>query len=209
MTMTDRELETLHRHIDAAERYLEFGSGQSTVYAASAANLLRVDSVESSEAYVRENLVGDPSIDAALASGKLTFHLIDLGETVGWGFPRDVSKRDRWPEYSSAVFSRARDHDLVLVDGRFRVACALRSLLHTPDHALLLIHDFWIRPRYRPVLRFLDPIERADSLAVFRRKGDLDKAALKRVIRRYERLPGDRPVKDRVRTLLRLGWRRR
>ena len=45
--------------------------------------------------------------------------------------------------------------DLVLVDGRERIACALASAKILKPGGLLMIHDFWGRSRYRAKLPLL------------------------------------------------------
>eukprot|EP00922_Rhytidocystis_sp_ex-Travisia-forbesii_P017214 GHVS01025675.1.p1 GENE.GHVS01025675.1~~GHVS01025675.1.p1 ORF type:complete len:465 (+),score=75.40 GHVS01025675.1:68-1462(+) len=38
--------------------------------------------------------------------------------------------------------------DIILVDGRYRVTCALMTLLYVHPLSVVLIHDFWNRPAY-------------------------------------------------------------
>eukprot|EP00922_Rhytidocystis_sp_ex-Travisia-forbesii_P039125 GHVS01058242.1.p1 GENE.GHVS01058242.1~~GHVS01058242.1.p1 ORF type:complete len:190 (-),score=23.68 GHVS01058242.1:159-728(-) len=38
--------------------------------------------------------------------------------------------------------------DILYVDGRYRIACALLSLLYIHPESVLLIHDYWNRPHY-------------------------------------------------------------
>ena len=153
MNMTKDEMKMLHSYIDLSNHYLEFGSGDSTVYASSVPMIKTIDSVESSEKYISENLKPNPAISKALSTGKLTFHIIDIGETTEWGLPIDESKKHLWPNYSLSVFTQKSNHDLVLVDGRFRVACTLNCILNTPGNCKIIIHDFWKRPAYLIVLK--------------------------------------------------------
>jgi hypothetical protein len=95
---------------------------------------------------------------------------VDLGPTQAWGFPSDRSRAVHWPSYHSAYAERAGDGaDLVLVDGRFRVACVLTVLLHS-SAPLLLVHD-WERPEYHVVLPFVELLSITERLAVMRRRG--------------------------------------
>jgi len=55
----------------------------------------------------------------------------------------------------------------VLVDGRFRIACALIAAMASPN-TVILIHDIWIRPHYRQVLLHLRWLESHDTLGAFR-----------------------------------------
>jgi hypothetical protein len=193
MTMTQAELDLLHARIDACTGYLEFGSGASTVYAAGRPSIRRIDSVESSAEFIDQRVRPEPAVSAAEAEGRLFFHIVDIGRTVDWGSPADDQKRHLWPNYPLSIFARPSEHDLVLVDGRFRVACTLASILSTPPGSTIMIHDFWIRPEYHVVLRFLDVQARADTLAVFSRKPNLDTRQVQAMLARYQYQPGDRP----------------
>lgn len=189
MAMSKETLEVLHACMDSSTHYLEFGAGESTLYAAKAPRIKSIDSVESSEEYVKENLASNPAILHALSTGKLRFHIIDIGETREWGYPKDQSKKHLWPNYSLSVFSGKSDHDLVLVDGRFRVACALSSILNTSENCTIVIHDFWDRPEYHILLKFLEVRTRARSLGVFDKKRDVDPETLRSLLKKYQYLP--------------------
>ena len=193
MTMTLAELQMLHAHIDSACHYLEFGSGESTRYAARSPGLVSVDSVESSLPFLQSALLDKPDIQAALASGKLHIHRVDLGETVDWGHPKDDSRRHLWPNYSLAVFDQPRSFDLVLVDGRFRVACAMAALLSTPALARIMIHDFWNRPYYHFLLDHFEVEQRVDTLVVLRKKDGHDAQQALTLLQIYQYLPHDIP----------------
>lgn len=191
MTMTAGERQMLHSYIDNATHYLEFGAGASTVYASNAENVKRIDSVESSGEYINAHLAGEPAVREALQGGRLTFYKIDIGETVKWGYPKDNSKRNLWGNYSSEVFRSNKDYDLVLIDGRFRVACALNTVLHTPADCVIIIHDFWNRPEYHCLLKYLNVKEQVDTLGVFTKKRNISTARMKSLIKKYQFRPGD------------------
>jgi hypothetical protein len=197
MTMTPAELDLLHSRLAAARRYLEFGAGASTVHAAGLTTLERIDCVESSPEFIEQRVKPEPPVAAALAAGRLRFHIIDIGQTGDWGSPADDSRRHLWPNYPLGVFARPSDHDLVLVDGRFRVACALASALCTPDHAAIMIHDFH-RVEYHVLRRYLEIEKQADTLVVFRRRPGVDRRRVQRTIAEYQYLPADNPARMRL-----------
>lgn len=193
MTMTQAELDLLHARIDASRNFLEFGAGASTVYAAGRHSIERIDSVESSAEFIDQQVRPHAPVAEAVAAGRLVFHIIDIGATGDWGSPADARSRHLWPNYPLSVFAQPLDHDLVLIDGRFRVACTLASILSTPPGCTIMIHDFWNRPHYHVVLRFLDVQARADTLAVFSKKPGLDARRAQRLLARYQYQPGDLP----------------
>ncbi len=202
MAMTKDELDMVHSYMDASHSYLEFGSGESTIYAANASMIKNIDSVESSEKYITENLKPNIAIANALASGKLRFHIVDIGETIDWGYPKNQSKKHLWPNYSLSVFSRQSNHDLVLVDGRFRVACALNSALNTSEDCSIIIHDFWSRPEYHILLKYLKVKNRVDTVCVFGKKRDCDFRKAQALIRKYQYLPSDGTLFDEMKEKL-------
>lgn len=189
MTMTAAELNTLHNHINSASQFLEFGAGASTLYAASVPSIKKIDSVESSAEFVDENLKPNPVISEALSAGRLQFHIIDIGKTLSWGYPASFWKKYRWPDYSFRIFRQKSEHDLVLIDGRFRVACTLNTILNTPEHCKILIHDFWNRPHYHIVLDFLETHAEVDTLGVFTKKAKIDQRQVKSLIDKYKYFP--------------------
>ena len=59
----------------------------------------------------------------------------------------------------------------MLVDGRFRVACALQLLLRSRKKTpRILVHDFTPREYYHVLLKFFDVIEQADTAVILERK---------------------------------------
>jgi hypothetical protein len=176
--MTGPELGLL-RAVGGHRRFVvEFGCGGST------AEWLRlgaerVVSVESDAAWVTE-LRDHPDLADALASERLTLVHANVGPTGDWGAPK--GQMQRWPGYWSriwelpAVVDAERPVDLVFVDGRFRVACALNAALHVEPGTPIVIHDFCKRPHYDPVLKHLAVVAEAESLVVLQRRADFDPA---------------------------------
>ncbi|MWL75401.1 hypothetical protein GQM09_34035, partial [Escherichia coli] len=82
--------------------------------------------------------------------------------------------------------------DLILVDGRFRVACTLNAIRQTLaqqkniDDTVIFIHDFWNRPDYHPVLTFLDVQEKVESAGAFKIKPEIDVEELMKMLDKYQ-----------------------
>ena len=181
--MSAAELVVLRGFLCASERYVEFGAGGSTVLAATLVRR-QVVAVDSDPAWL--DRVRDACRDAATPVVPELVHA-GIGPTAEWGHPAGAGHRALWPAYHEAVWATpgARDADLFLVDGRFRVACALRALLEAGAHALVAIHDFGVRPEYDPVLAFARPVCVTETLAVLRRRGDLDPARAAECLRAH------------------------
>ena len=81
--------------------------------------------------------------------------------------------------------------DVAFVDGRFRVACALRALRHVaPGVGVVVVHDWTERPAYGDALKpFYDVVEVADRLAVLTPKLAVDWSEWAAALGRAEREP--------------------
>ena len=83
--------------------------------------------------------------------------------------------------------------DVVLVDGRFRVAVALKALWHVGPASVVLIHDWPPRAAaYGRVLAYYDIVDAVDELVVLARKADLDWAAAAADLATYVNHPARR-----------------
>ena len=114
-------------------------------------------------------------IRLAEAAGKLHYKLADVGPTGDWGNPVDWKasspQRTAWMHgYVGAVPPSECCFDLILVDGRFREACALHALLLSHNETVVLVHDndhVQSRP-YNRTLQEWYTVEQAGKLSVLR-----------------------------------------
>lgn len=160
--MTPRELALFRSFVVRAGTYLEFGAGGSTVVAAEAATE-RVISVDSSQEWLAN------VAKAVGVTSKLTLHRADIGPTGDWGVPTDMTTKHLWPSYHSAVWENplALSADTVMVDGRFRVACFLQTVLRAAAGTIILVHDFTSRPQYYAVREVAREIATDEDLSAF------------------------------------------
>ena len=182
--MADDELALLKSLLSGATHILEYGCGGSTVLAASTKDL-RVFSVESDPAWLRK-VEAHSAIKIASAMGRVSLNYVNIGPTKKWGKPLNEDCRHNWPLYSSLPWLKQSDYDLIFVDGRFRVACILHSVLRAGRDALIVVHDFWNRPDYHVVLPFLDWRQSCRTLGVFQRRREVDKACVDSLIEKYQ-----------------------
>lgn len=189
--MTDAEIGVLQQCFSKASSLVEFGSGGSTLLAVHSPSLRRIWSVESDPAWIAR-LRARPEVVAAEQGGRLQLQHADIGPTGDHGAPLDEASQARWPAYHEQVWSDTATAaaDLVLIDGRFRVACAMAALANCQAHTILLFHDFWNRTPYHPVLAFTDWLGSCDSLAILRRKPSVDQVKFDAVRNAY-RLQAD------------------
>ena len=181
--MSESELALFDRYLSRAKKYFEFGSGGSTVIAA--AHGLTVQGVESDRQWVAalKEKLGTPC--------QLSW--CDIGPTGAWGVPINQDMRDNFPNFSRSILEKQEDYDLVLVDGRFRVACTLATIkksLMQDKPTIIFIHDFWNRPHYHIVLMFLEHLESSETAGVFMSRPNIDQEMLERLYQRYAYDPG-------------------
>lgn len=177
-SMRPMEIELLTSLFRGAEHALEFGAGGSTTLGLKL-GLSRLVSVESDGEWVAR-IKADESAARAQSNGRLALLHADIGPIGVFGGPATLGE-DRRPgaNYSTAPWAHvdADRLDVILVDGRFRIACVLETLLRVDRRPLIAIHDFWDRPEYHVVLPFLDEVETCQTLGVFRAKAGLDRSA--------------------------------
>lgn len=91
---------------------------------------------------------------------------IDMGPTNStFGYPIGGGHKHLWPNYPMAFHLHGREADVVLVDGRFRVACALMVWLSGQSTTKVMIHDYQ-REQYHVVEEVFDVLEQAEALVV-------------------------------------------
>ena len=154
--------------ISKSKCYLEYGSGGSTLYSLKKSNVSHVYSVESDAVFTNILL----SVLTEEERSRLSLVATDIGETGSWGFPVDQSGAHSYWSYPSSVWemiARLDNYpDLILIDGRFRVACFLISLIHAREDTIIIFDDFYDRDHYQIVKNFLDVDKRVGRSAIFR-----------------------------------------
>jgi hypothetical protein len=174
----------------------EFGIGGSTsLFVRSGAEM--VVSVESDARWIEAVLAQD-NLSDALAHRRVIVEHVDLGPVRAWGYPANLDKIDAWPTYSRApwpVWDRmAQTPDLVLVDGRFRVACCARTaeflIERRVSDALILVHDVTSkRAGYQRIFDFMDEIRSTETLFLLRCKAGIGLHQLRKIAEETEREP--------------------
>lgn len=171
--------ELLREHLARSRVFLEYGSGGSSVMA-TRMGVEKIYSVDSDLAFLT---AVQSKVAEATGAAYLPIY-VDIGPTGDWGHPTSREFAHLWPNYAREPWSMLRDAvdkpDLVLVDGRFRIASFLTSLLHAPAGCVILFDDYEDRPIYHVVEQYLKPVRTAGRMAQFivpvQRPAGLDKA---------------------------------
>ena len=165
LTFPEAEAAALEAAYRQAAVILEYGAGGSTVMASDMPDK-RIYTVESDRAWIDRLhawYVGHPPASMPL------LHHADIGPTRKWGYPADDSTFRLWPAYSQAIWDHAdfRAPDVVLIDGRFRLACLLTVALRTKGPMIVLVDDYIDRPGYHEAEEMCGPPRMIGRMARF------------------------------------------
>jgi hypothetical protein len=168
--------------IKACRVYLEYGSGGSTIVAAEHVDtLVSVDSDKYFLRSVRKHLEFRSNQDIELIHA-------NIGLTKEWGTPilhKPTHRRAiRWANYSRApwpwLLRKNLQPDLILVDGRFRVACVLECVSHIrkPESCRIFLDDYRSRNHYHTVQKFCNVLQMEGRMCILQPKINIDRSYL-------------------------------
>ncbi len=163
MPEKERELFLSYLHRDTTHFYYEFGSGGSTAAAIAAPNVQKIVSMESDTAFYE-------STAAALVSEKCERVLVEVGCRNNWGNPE---KGYDGSLYFTHIDSLSEVPDLILVDGRWRVACALHAWQKMGAESVLLFDDFVGRQFYYVVLPYFETLQTVGRIVVLKKRDNV------------------------------------
>lgn len=185
--MSKGEQRLLSSYITPTAQYFEWGSGGST----DTYGRLTTGTVVSIENFKDwcDKVGALPFVKCRQKTlHKLHYKCINPYPTVPFGFPKDEKHYGDFDEYINAI-EEYPDFDVVLVDGRWRVACAMRALDYIRDDTVVFLHDVGkLRPYYDVVYKWYDVIERAESLIAMRRKTNTPRPT-KEEFMKYQNMP--------------------
>lgn len=146
-----------------ASLYLEYGSGGSTLLA-DKLNRPTI-SIEGDRFYAH-------AVRSALRPGSpVPIISPEMGLTGEWSTPLfgAAKKASRYVQAPYALLN-GRLPDLVLIDGRYRIACALefaRRANVSSERAVMVFDDYFDRPPYQEIERTLGSPKRVGRSAIF------------------------------------------
>lgn len=148
-----------------ADSILEYGSGGSTVFAARETSA-RVVSIESDRAWAEA--LSAHLVAEGIDRPDVAVNWCDIGPTRGWGQPGKASSWGRFHTYPLQPWSiPGFSPELVLIDGRFRMACLAAVMLHCQRPTTVLFDDYTRRKTYHAVEQVLQPNARIGRMVRF------------------------------------------
>ncbi len=174
LTFIPEVADLVRKHYEAADVILEYGSGGSTVMASEMPDKT-IFAVESSRVWTK--MMRNWFEEAQPPSMPFMQH-INIGPTGKWGTPKTTKGFQRYHLYPLWIWDieEFKHPDVILVDGRFRVACALTAMLRCTKKTTLLFDDYEGRRGYHRIEEFLEKKEVVGNMARF----EITKKALPR-----------------------------
>lgn len=178
MLMKDKEKILLHRHMLNSSVYFEYGCGGSTELACVNHPKLEIHSIDTSANWIHA-VSQHKCVQDGVEKGRVHMTWVDVGDITAFGYPATEAKKHQWPVYSESIKAVGPRVDFVLIDGRFRVASFLKSLLFTdPSRTMIAVHDFFVRPAYYIALKYADVVDCQNELVILRAKPGFDRSAV-------------------------------
>ena len=182
-----QDLQMFHKYLSRVNGYFEYGSGGSTCQAATQETISKIYTVESDVAWTTK-------LKKVIQSAKVNYLLVDLNcEKTRWGNPgprcTDAQKISYSNQFLTLSAAERQSVDLVLVDGRFRVACCLKLYEAISPNCLVAFGDFLGREWYHVVLEYFAIVEKTDdnSMVILKKRAVSRtlRARLTRLIKQY------------------------
>ncbi len=151
---------------------LEYGSGGSTVLASELSGK-QVFTVENDLSWAA-NMIS--YINQASLPSPAVIHTVDIGKTGPWARPLDDTNWRSFHKYPLSVWDREDfvQPDVILIDGRFRVACFVAAVMKISKPTIVLFDDYGDRDFYHDVERLAKPVKMIGRMAHFELKpGDI------------------------------------
>ena len=184
------DTEMFYKYLGKCENYLEFGCGGSTYQACLKGNIEKIYSIESDKKWIEK--VEREVIKKSDKSGRVRFIYNEMQSPPNsWGHPGINATEKQMKSYSSCLKnlteSEISELDLILIDGRFRVACCLKCYDLISYDCFVIFDDFLNREHYHIVLDYYDIVEKTsnETMVVLKKKKDADKIS-KGLIESYE-----------------------
>ena len=159
-TLFDGDDFLFKRYLKNCNIYFEYGVGDSTTWVLENTSS-RIVSVDTDKKWIKK-------VNISKYKERIKINWINLGDLGNWGRPKTYKYRKFFFDYISNVWKFNIKADVVLIDGRFRVACFLFSLLNAKKDSIIIFDDYVNRPEYHVVEEVLPNYEKCGRQVVFR-----------------------------------------
>ena len=183
LSINDKKM--FYKYLDKCKIYFEYGSGGSTYQANIRNNIIKIYSVESDKEWY------DILQEKITSKNFIYFYNEMNAVSNNWGYPGPNSTHIQHKNYSNYIInlteSEQKNIDLILIDGRFRVACCLKCFDIINADCFIAFDDFLDRPQYDIVLNYYDIVENTidNRMVILQKKKCINKIP-EELILKYE-----------------------
>lgn len=182
--LSKNDIILFYKYLEKSKIYFEYGSGGSTYQASIRDNIKKIYTVESDIEWINKlkNIIKNKNIT-------FIFNEMDT-QPKTWGKFGENATNKQKINYSNQIKNLTKEEiyliDLILIDGRFRVACCLKCYEIINDNCIIAFDDFLCREYYNIVLEYFDIIEKTDDNKMVILKKKKNKIIPKEIIEKYE-----------------------
>ena len=176
-TLFDGDDYLFKQYLTNCKIYFEYGVGQSTIWVLENTECIII-SVDTDKNWI--NKVSLPKYKK-----RIKINWINLGDLGNWGRPKTYKYRNKFFDYIKNVWEFNIKADVILIDGRFRVACFLFSLLNAKKDSLIIFDDYINRPQYHVVEEILKYDEKCGRQVVFRVPNTYNKELAQKLLNNF------------------------
>jgi len=183
--LSQNDKKMFYKYLDKSSIYFEYGSGGSTYQASIRDNISKIYSVESDKEWQK-------ILQQNIRSNNVTYFYNEMDtQPKTWGRPGPNSSVIQQINYSNYMKNLTDEEqksiDLILIDGRFRVACCLKCFDIINTNCLIAFDDFLNRQQYHLVLDYYDVLEKTSDnrMVILQKKKDITTIP-EELIKKYE-----------------------
>ncbi len=151
--MNEKEKAIIEKYLSSDATVMEWGSGGSTIEFSK--KVKKYYSVEHNEGWYNK-------VRGAISSNT-TLYYRPVNKIPPEEPYYNQSTYEYYQSYVDVVYEIGEIFDIALIDGRARRLCALKIIPYLKTNAVVIIHDWCLRPCYHCVLDYYDLIEKVDD----------------------------------------------
>lgn len=169
-----------------SKKYLEFGMGGSTLLAFKTLSIEKIVSVEHNFDWFK-NISNFDGINNQIGK-RIFLNFINLGKLKN-NYPLKENINN-FSIYSNQIFQKyENDYDFVFIDGIFRVASALQTILNCQNDVKIMLHDMNYNLKYHILYKYLEVVYSIDTMVLFCIKKNINIEEVKKDYEIYKNKP--------------------
>ena len=172
--------------LKTSKKFLEFGMGGSTLMAFKTLSIKKIVSVEHNFEWFKK-ISNFDGINNQIGK-RIFLDFINLGKLKkNYPLKKNINN---FSIYSNQIFQKyENDYDFVFIDGIFRVACALQTILNCQNDVKIMIHDMNYYLKYHILYKYLEVIYSIDTMVLFCIKKNINIEEVKKDYEIYKNKP--------------------